>query len=270
VSFDRAWLDLREPADHAARDPGLLSAAADWLATVPDPVAVDLGCGTGSTVRAFGAYAPAGLRWRLVDRDTALLDEAARRCGAAAETFAADLGDLAALPFEGAHLVTASALFDLMPESWILALVDRLAAHGLGLYAALNFDGRMAWNPKLSGDTAVTTAFNRHQQSDKGLGPALGPAATPVLASALSARGYTVRTAYSPWRLGPGAAKLQAELVGGIAAAAAETGLADAIAWGQARRAASGSTSCTIGHADLLALPSVTSAQSNRTSVPSP
>jgi SAM-dependent methyltransferase len=270
VSFDRAWLDLREPADHAARDAGLLAAAAEWLAPVPGPVAVDLGCGTGSTVRAFDARAPDGLRWRLLDRDTALLDEAARRCGAAAEPLAVDLGDLAALPLDGARLVTASALFDLMPEAWVLALVDRLAARGLGLYAALNYNGEMAWDPKLPDDPAVVEAFNRHQRSDKGLGPALGPAAAPVLARALTARGYAVRTAESPWRLGPEAAALQAELVTGIAAAAAETGLVEAAVWGQARRAASGSTSCTIGHTDLLALPLDASAQSNTTSVPSP
>jgi hypothetical protein len=270
LSFDRHWLDLREPADHAARDAALLAAAADWLAKEPYPVAVDLGCGTGSTVRAFGTRAPAALRWRLLDRDRVLLDEAARRCGAAAETLAADLGDLSALPLAGARLVTASALFDLMPEDWTLALVDRLAAHGIGLYAALNYDGFMAWDPALPGDPAVTAAFNRHQRSDKGLGPALGPAATPVLARALTARGYVVRTAPSPWRLGPESEALQSELVGGIAAAAAETGLEVAVAWGQARRAASGSTSCSIGHADLLALPPGASAQSKTTSVPSP
>jgi hypothetical protein len=270
LSFDLAWLDLREPADHAARDVGLLAAAADWLASAPDPVAVDLGCGTGSTVRAFGAHAPGNLRWRLLDRDRLLLDEAARRCGAAAETIAADLGDLAALPLAGTRLVTASALFDLMPEDWTLALVDRLAAHGIGLYAALNYDGLMAWDPALPDDPAVTAAFNRHQLSDKGLGPALGPAATSVLARALTAKGYEVRTADSPWRLGPDAEALQVELVGGIAAAAVEAGLREAVAWGQARRAASGSTSCTIGHADLLALPPGASAQSKTTSDPSP
>ncbi len=270
MTFNPHWLDLREPADHAARDAGVLAAAAEWLATAADPVAVDLGCGTGSTVRAFAASAPENLRWRLLDRDRVLLDAAARRCGPVAETFAADLGDLAALPLAGARLVTASALFDLMPGNWTVALVDRLAAHGTGLYAALNYDGLMAWDPALPDDPAVTAAFNRHQLSDKGLGPALGPAATSVLVRALTAKGYVVRTAESPWRLGPDAEALQVELVSGIATAAAEAGLREAVAWGQARRAASGSTSCTIGHADLLALPPGASAQSKTTSDPSP
>jgi SAM-dependent methyltransferase len=268
MSFDAAWLDLREPADHAARDPGLLAAAIAWLAAAAAPVVVDLGCGTGSTLRAFGARAPAGLRWRLIDRDPVLLAEAARRAGAGVETIPADLGDLDRLPLDGARLVTASALFDLMPGDWTSALVERLAVRRLGLYAALNYDGRMAWDPALPEDAAVTEAFNRHQRTDKGLGPALGPGATAALAGALAARGYAVRVAHSPWRLGAAEAALQSELVGGIAAAAKEAGFAGAAAWGQVRRAATASTSCTVGHADLLALPPGASTQSKTTSVP--
>ena len=52
--FPISWLDLREGADHAARDPGLLAAAAAIVDAADDPLVVDLGCGTGSTLRALG------------------------------------------------------------------------------------------------------------------------------------------------------------------------------------------------------------------------
>jgi hypothetical protein len=255
MSFEARWLDLREPADHAARDPGLLAAAADWLGAAEAPVAVDLGAGTGSTIRAFGARG-AGVRWRLVDNDPDLLGKAAAR-HPAAETVRADLRDVDALPLAGARLVTASALFDLAGDAWLGRLADRLAAARLGLYAALSYDGETDWEPADPRDAGVLAAFNEHQRGDKGLGPALGPAAGARLAEIMVERGYRVHTAASPWRLGPGEGALQAALAEGIASAAAAAGAYRATEWAQARRTAAtaGTSSCTVGHLDVLALP---------------
>jgi SAM-dependent methyltransferase len=270
LGFDADWLELRAPADATARDPGLLAAAAAYLGGVRAPLAVDLGCGTGATVRAFAPLAPAGLRWRLIDNDPALLALAAERCRPEVETVCLDLAAPESVPLAGARLVTASALFDLVSEDWIGALVGRLAREGVGLYAALTYDGRLEWAPALPADGAVRDAFNAHQRGDKGFGPALGPAAPAALAAACARHGYVVRQAASPWRLGPGEAALQAALVDGIAVAAGEAGFAGAAEWGQARRAASGGSACSVGHIDLLALPPAAKAQSNTTSAPSP
>ena len=259
MSFEPTWLELREPADVAARDPGLLAAAAAFLG---DGLALDLGCGTGATVRAFGGRG----RWRLLDRDPRLLALAAARCPAA-ETVEGDLAELAALPLDGVRLITASALLDLASPWWVEALADRAAAAGVGVYAALSYDGTLFWEPALPGDAAVATGFDRHQRRDKGLGPALGPEGAAALARAMRRRGYAVRTAPSPWRLGPAEAALQAALIEGIAAAAAETGVATR-AWRQARLAASAAGRASVGHVDLLALPS--RAQSKITSELSP
>ena len=244
MGFSADWLALREPADHAARDGGLLAAAAQ----VAGPVIVDLGCGTGSTRRAFGGL-PGGAAWRMVDADEGLL----RLAGG--EGFCLDLNDVEALPLEGAGLVTASALFDLVSAEWVERFVARVAGLRLPVYAALSYDGVMAWEPALPEDAAVTAAFNRHQGGDKGFGPALGPKAADHLAARLRAAGYAVREADSPWRLGPDQAALQAELLGGIAQAAGEAGCAGADAWLAARRAMLEQGECQIGHRDLLALP---------------
>lgn len=264
MTFDARWLDLRAPADAAARSPELRAAAATWLGT--GALALDLGCGTGAACRALAAP---GLRWRLVDGDEDLLRTAARRAGPGTETVLADLADLAALPFEGVRLVTAFALLDLAGRAWIEELARRVAAAGAGLYATLCYDGTLAWEPPLPGDAAVVAAFNAHQRRNKGLGPALGPEAAPAAARAMAARGYATRLAPSPWRLGAEDAALHRALVEGIARAAGETGLPEAAGWGQARRAASGSR-CSVGHFDLLALPQGASAQSNTTSESSP
>lgn len=267
MSFVLEWLDLREPADHAARDGGLLDAAADFLTAAEAPLAVDLGAGSGSTLRAFGERA-AGARWRLVDRDRGLLAAAVERGGSGVEVVEADLLGVDALPLAGARLVTASALFDLVSAAWVERFVDRLAAEGIGLYAALSYDGAVVWDPELPEDGAVLAAFNAHQRGDKGFGPALGPEGGRHLARVLAGRGFSVAMAASPWRLGPGERELQAALAEGIAAAVGER----AAAWGQARREAAmaGVSSCTVGHVDVLALPEGARRQSKTTSVSSP
>ena len=274
MGFDAGWLDLREPMDAVSRDPALLDAAADFLAGAPDPLAVDLGCGTGSSIRAFASRAPAGLRWRLVDNDPRLLAIAAERGGAAVETREMDLCEPDGVPLEGARLVTASALLDLVSEAWIEALARRVAAAGAGFHATLIYDGVMHWSPARPDDADIVAAFNAHQRRDKGFGPSLGPDAGRAAAAAFGRHGYRVQTGSSPWRIaaegGAGGDALHRDLVDGVAGAAAETGLAAAQAWGQARRAARGMSSCVVGHVDLLALPEAARAQSNRTSPPRP
>ncbi len=264
MSFAPAWLALRERADGRARDPGLLERAAIYLNGMATPVAVDLGSGTGATLRAFRGRAEA-VSWCFVDNDPDLLLRAVEGAGGAARGHLLDLAEIAQLPLEGARLVTASALLDLMSADWVGAFADRLAAAGLGFYAALSYDGRMAWEPSLSADDAVTEAFNAHQRAR-----GLGPDAAPHLAALLRARGYSVETARSDWRLGSD--PLAATHARGVAEAAEEAGSAQAADWLQARLAAiaSASSSTLVGHVDLLALPRGSSAQSNTTSVSRP
>ncbi|MEX6507301.1 trans-aconitate 2-methyltransferase [Jiella sp. M17.18] len=256
--FESRWLDLREPVDRRSRDAGLLDKAAAFAAEAPDPLLVDLGCGTGSTLRAMAPLLPAA-RWRLVDNDPALLAEAESRAGAAAvETLRCDLADLSAAPLEGARLVTASALFDLTSRAFVEALADRLASLGAGLYAVLSYDGDVRWSAPHPLDLAVVAAFNRHQRGDKGFGPALGPDSGAALAEAFAARGFAVTTASTPWLLGPEDADLMCAFADGMARAAGEIGTLacdDLEEWRAARLDAAPHSRCTIGHRDVLALP---------------
>jgi len=274
MGFDPAWLALREPADHAARDPALLARAAALVAE-GEAVIVDLGCGTGSNLRALADQLPARQSWRLVDHDPALL--AAARAALPAWADAASTGNDGALELvrgrqiltvrflqadltadlspvlEGAQLVTAAALFDLCSPEWIARFATALAARRLPLYTALTYDGVEHWSPPHPADAAVLAAFLSHQRRDKGFGPSAGPAATQALADAFVTHGYAVKRAPSAWQLEPSQAGLVASLATGIASAAAEAGLdpATAGAWAAARQTAS----AVIGHEDLLALP---------------
>lgn len=255
--FDTRWLDLREPADHAARVPALLERAAAYLGKRERPVIVDLGCGTGSTVRALAPRLAGPAQWRLVDHDPALLEAARTRCGTDGFAFReGDLRDLDALPFDGADLVTASALFDLVSAQWVADFARRLREAGVGLYAALSYDGSIAWDVADPMDDAVTAAFNAHQRTDKGFGRALGPAAGAALAEALCREGFATERAESPWRLEEG--PLLSLFTEGVAKAAEESGLlvgGELDRWRKVRLAP-GAGGCRVGHCDILALPS--------------
>lgn len=280
--FSPDWLALREPADHAARDAGVLAAAAAAFAGRDVVTVLDLGCGSGSNLRALSPRLGASQAWTLVDHDPALLAAArsalAGWADAAAETpdglvlnhggrkvtvtlLQADLvGGLDALLARGPDLVTAAALFDLVSEAWLRRFCAALAERRLPIYAALTYDGLERWLPSHPLDERILAAFHAHQGRDKGFGPAAGPRAAGTLAANLAKLGYGLRNGNSPWKL-TGAPldqqgqSLIAMLAEGIAAAAAETGRvtkADAAQWAAAR---SGATAVEIGHRDLLALP---------------
>ena len=251
--FSAEWLALRAPADTAARDAGLLRAAADLA---PARV-MDLGCGTGAMLATLQPLLPRPAAWVLVDGDVGLLAQAAQRAAALGVVATTQACDLLAtpLPAAAADLVTATALFDLVSADWLHRFLDALAARRLPLYVALSYDGAMAWKPPHPLDGAVTAAFNRHQRGPKGFGgPALGPEAPAALVAGLEARRYRVTVADSPWQVGADQPAFTAALLDGIAAAVAEEGSVPTIAdWLAARRATTRHTE--VGHRDLLAVP---------------
>lgn len=85
TGFSAQWLSLREPADHRARNIKLLQEMLQYFArtqpglgnSLQTPFRVmDLGCGTGSNLRALAESLPDYQHWTLVDYDPALLDAA--------------------------------------------------------------------------------------------------------------------------------------------------------------------------------------------------
>src|SRR5262245_56207571 len=92
------WLGLREPADTAARSTDLTHLIADKLPRDRTIRIVDLGTGTGSNVRYLASRLAGPQEWLVVDRDPALLAEAAAALrplrNVVVETFEMDLGRL--------------------------------------------------------------------------------------------------------------------------------------------------------------------------------
>ena len=277
AGFSPEWLALREPADHAARNPQVLAAVGSYFADRASVSVLDLGCGAGSNLRATYTALPDRQHWTLVDHDAELLAFARQRLTDWADeareqgeelvlakgdktitvdTRKVDLNtDLEWVLGWQPDLVTAAALFDLVSRRWIERFVAALASQHLPLYAVLTYDGRETWQPEHPADTGIHAAFTDHQHGDKGFGPAAGPKACEIMAEAFRKSGFAVSSGDSNWLLDAKRRPLQEALAEGIAAAVGETGRLDpkAIAdWLAARREAQ---SAMIGHQDLWARP---------------
>jgi SAM-dependent methyltransferase len=280
--FSAEWLALRERYDGRARNREVMESVAAAAAAVDAVAVVDLACGTGSTLRALAPRLPPRQDWRLVDNDLSLLARAAagkQTPGIAVTRIPVDLArDLEAALDGPVNLVTASALLDLVSADWLGRLVTEVAARCLPFYAALNYDGRVGFDPVDPLDAAVIAGVNEHQQTDKGFGPALGPRAAETAIASFEAAGYAVVHGRSDWRLLPRDHDIQRDMLAGWAGAAREIGavsLPDAAAWLTRRRdlLAAGRSAITVGHVDIFACPIGTRAaersQSKSTSSPS-
>lgn len=286
TGFSADWLALREPMDAVSRNLELTAALVAWRARHDALSVLDLGAGTGANFRFLAPRLGGHQHWRLIDHDPALLAQIGRihQEWAAARTLNVSVegagwviqggddawhleirrldlaGDWEPLDFRGAQLVTAAALLDLVSAHWLERLAPRCREQGAAVFVTLSYDGGIAWDPVEDGDEAVRRLLNRHQQTDKGFGPALGPAAADRFAAVLAGLDYTVTRRPSLWSLGPPHAALQTAVLDGWAAAARAVapGMAqDLRDWTRRRRdwIERGESRLTVGHQDLFAVP---------------
>jgi len=278
------WLHLREPSDAAARSKSLTHLIAAVLPR-DEPVRVlDLATGTGSNLRYLAPRLPHRQRWLVVDRDAALLAlmpavtaswGVARhydvrisangcvirgeRLDCDVEARQRDLGTSTDIElFTGRHLVTASALLDLVSERWLRALARQCRAVGAAALFAITYNGSSSCSPAEPEDEMIRDLLNRHQKRDKGLGgPAAGPDAAAYAVRCFADVGYQVRTEPSDWTLGSAEHALQRGLIDGWAEAATEMGAdASMISHWRERRVAhldAGRSRIVVGHVDLAA-----------------
>jgi len=219
---------------------------------------VDLGCGTGSNLRylapRLGARCGAGQSWRCLDHDEGLLaalpvrmDPWAAGLGLACTTDATGLavwdpggvaapwtirtqaldlaGGLAAVAIARGTLVTASALLDLVSETWMRDLLSACARASAPVLLALSYDGRVELQPRHPLDGALIRLVNAHQHRDKGFGPALGPDAVTSLGQVAAPLGFRVASAPSDWLLDRADTRLQVALIQSWIDAALEVAL---------------------------------------------
>jgi hypothetical protein len=260
------WLHLREPADAAARAAQLVEPVRRHLATVPRAVIHDLGAGTGSMGRWLAPRLPGAQHWVMYDRDPDLLERAAAgMVGGAAdgapvtvETRERDITRLTAGDLEGASLITASALLDMLTAEEVERVVAACVAAGCPVLLTISVIGRVDLTPADPLDERIVEAFNAHQRRTTGGRRLLGPDAVDATVAAFRRHGASVQVRPSPWRLGADRAELAAQWCRGWLAAACEQRpeLAGPVAGYALRRlaeAAAGRVEIAVHHSDLLA-----------------
>jgi len=289
-NFSLQWLSLREPLDAASRAAQIGAGVRELLrprrSAAPVQI-VDLGAGAGSNLRYVVPLLGGSQDWSLVDRDVTLLDavmgqmQAWASASVRARVVASDqqitisasqfecrirriclnlATDLDRLVLPNDALVSASALLDLVSESWLRTLAARAAHAAATVWFALSYDGRIGCRPAEPEDPEVRELFNAHQLTDKGFGAALGPAAGRVVEQVFKERGYRTWCAPSDWRIGPTQQRLQHALIDGWCDAACELAphRTPQLRHWQGRRRAhidAGRSQLLVGHVDMAGCP---------------
>ncbi len=225
--FSRTWLQLREPADHQARDKQLTAQLVAWLSHHKSQLVIaDIGTGRGSNIRYFQGRFPPALtercRWHLFDQDRQLLSAIDAGPHIHLHPGRLEPMDLDRRLPKPLHLITASALIDLVSRPWLEALGQAAADRSAAVLVALSYAGRFRLSPADPQDSALLALVNQHQHGDKGTGAACGPEASDVLAGALQKQGYQVEQRPSRWTLDHHQRALQVALMEGWIAAARE------------------------------------------------
>lgn len=259
------WLELREPADAAARSRDLVRVLRDRLRPLDGRLVIhDLACGTGSMGRWLAPLLPGPQHWILHDRDPDLLAlaevEVPERTDVTAERRLSDVTRLGQNELARASLVTASALLDLLAEDELGELVAACAGAGSPVLFALSVTGRVQLLPADPLDASIAAAFDEHQRRLTPRGRLLGPDAVDAAAAAFRGLGARVSVRPSPWRLGGAERDLAVEWLTGWVGAACEqepalVPEADLYRRRRLREAHAGVLAVTVGHADLLVLP---------------
>lgn len=259
VSAD--WLDLRERADAAARSRDLVQQLRRRLPAADPLVIHDLGCGSGSLGRWLAPLLPGPQHWVLHDRDGDLLAlAAADRADVEIETRVSDITRLAPADLAGAHLITASALLDLLTRDELMGLIDACAGARCPVLFALSVNGRVQLRQADPLDARMAAAFNAHQRRRTPRGRLLGPDAVETATEGFRRLGAEVFVRPSPWRLEAAESDLAVEWLGGWIDAACEQEPAlvpdaDLYRRRRLRETAAGALAVTVGHSDMLVLP---------------
>lgn len=263
TGFSADWLSLREPIDQRSRNPEILDAIEHYFRDRESIAAIDLASGRGSVVRALKSRLPPCQDWYLIDDEPTLLRDAERSGTGTIHTHSrlANLaGAIEDVLAASADLVVSSAFIDLVSDAWLDRLVRAATARRLPVYLAMSYDGRVECDPRHPLDDAIFAAFDRHQQRDKGFGPALGPMAGAAAARKFAAAGYQVTRNHADWHVARAECDVQRAMVEGWFAAVSELQMLDGPSvshWRDQRLAwvAEGRASMTVGHLDIWAVP---------------
>ncbi|MEQ8706997.1 MAG: class I SAM-dependent methyltransferase [Phaeodactylibacter sp.] len=198
--FATNWLEERYRFDVAARNPRVEAACLQYFSDHTSVSIIDIGAGTGANFIYLAEKLPQSQQWALLELNPTLLKHARERLKiwGAAKGYAVsestqelhfkksqqhisvrfvngsflELPQL--LPLQRYHLVTASAVFDLLSKEMLQRLVQTFHGNRLALLATLNYES-MSYLPADAADEHWTGLYEKHMQRSQDFGRALGP-----------------------------------------------------------------------------------------------
>lgn len=284
--FTAEWLNLREPVDVVSRDQHLVETLRGRLASDKTLRILDLGAGTGANLRYLAPRLGGEQHWRLLDNDAALLslvplklqawtreqhltmDIHKREMFIGGENFDCHVQwqeidmftNLRDIEFDGTDLVSASALLDLVSCQWLSELGGYTRKAQAAVYFALTYNGYIDFYPRCAADERVRELVNVHQLTDKGFGPALGPAAALRARDIFQKMDFDLALARSDWVIGGNEIELCRQLCDGWIQAARQVSPqenSDLSLWHESRLELfkHDDVAINVGHTDMVGWP---------------
>ena len=236
--FSSDWLSLREQEDLLARNTKVLECVKNYLRNEQRLNILDIGCGTGATMRVLQPEFTQPQHWTLLDADKELLVQA--QCfnqplvydsNITMKTECVDLTEDFGFLQRKCSIVTATAFLDLVSESWIQKFAQALKDNNHRFYCSITPTCSIELIPIESLDDEVINAFNTHRYTDKGFGLSLGGDAAKYTLEIFQNLGYQLTSAFDTWgNRHPNKAFrkiLNLKLIEGISHAASQTKLLD-------------------------------------------
>lgn len=182
--FGQSWLSCRAPYDALARNKELEQHAWTLLQHHPNPVVMDLGCGSGNNVLFLAERWPDVGTWLGIDHDESLISAASERCRQAHLAFqglVADVLDLnQLLQSHQPDLVVANAVFDLFTADMMNALLKDLKEARIPMLTTLNYTS-MSWGEPLADEAEIIGLYEAHMVRPRPSGNGLGPKAPELI-----------------------------------------------------------------------------------------
>ncbi len=269
IRVSSEWLDLREPADAAARSRDLVEHVRQQLPATGRLVIHDLACGSGSMGRWLAPLLPG--------RSSGSCTTATRTCWrspprtlrarppagppSSSRRGCSDITRLCPDDLAGATLITASALLDLMTGDELAGLVDLCAAVACPVLLTLSVDRTRRAGTGRSARLVRGRRIRRPPASHDGGRPPARPGCRCGRRRALPPAGGRCRRSAQPLA----ARRRRRRSGGGVAHRMARCRLragrptwppgSDAYARRRLAQARAGQLAVTVDHADLLVLP---------------
>lgn len=222
------WLRARYPYDARARSKKVQQKAVDWFAGRSCLKILDLGSGIGANTQYFAPIFPSLQEWTLLEIEPGLiqatfyeLQKWADQKGWKALTTPKQLtietshGEITVLlkrkslfklmsadeirPYD---LVTANALFDLIPPDKFMEFASVLFRAARPLLSTLNYHS-MHFDPKDGADEYYLSLYESHMMRNNEVGSSMGPQCVHQMVKMLNQVGFRVYSDVSIWKIPP-------------------------------------------------------------------